>query len=75
MFDAFNFPRYLSQTKAPNRWDWALLPLILALIVLFAFAAMQMSRPFAVGETLQISLDPTYLPTIYCALFCACSRH
>jgi NitT/TauT family transport system permease protein len=32
------------------------------LLVLFAFAAMQMSRPFAVGETLQISLDPSYLP-------------
>ncbi|MBI1773642.1 MAG: ABC transporter permease subunit, partial [Burkholderiales bacterium] len=48
--------------KGPNRWDWALLPLVLALLGIFAFAAMQMSRPFAVGEALQISLDPSYLP-------------
>ena len=46
----------------PNRWDWALLPLILALVSIFAFAAMQMSHPFAVGEALQVSLDPWYLP-------------
>ncbi|MET3116423.1 NitT/TauT family transport system permease protein [Undibacterium sp. GrIS 1.8] len=48
--------------KGPNRWDWALLPLVLLLIVAFAFAAMQMSRPFVVGEILEISLDPSYLP-------------
>ncbi|MBC3860926.1 ABC transporter permease subunit [Undibacterium jejuense] len=48
--------------KGPNRWDWALLPLILALLSIFAFAAMQMSRPFSVGEALQVSLDPWYLP-------------
>jgi NitT/TauT family transport system permease protein len=64
MFELFNLQRRQdsSLNKGPNRWDWALLPLILALLVLFAFAAMQMSRPFAVGETLQISLDPIYLP-------------
>lgn len=48
--------------EGPNRWDWALLPLVLALIVLFAYAAMQMSRPFVVGEVLDISLDPSNLP-------------
>jgi NitT/TauT family transport system permease protein len=64
MFELFNLQRRedASQSLGPNRWDWALLPLILALIVLFAFAAMQMSHPFAVGETLEISLDPSYLP-------------
>lgn len=64
MFELFNLQRRedASSGKGPNRWDWALLPLVLALIVLFAFAAMQMSHPFAVGETLQISLDPSYLP-------------
>lgn len=49
-------------SSGPNRWDWALLPLILALLSIFAFAAMQMSRPFSVGEALQVSLDPLYLP-------------
>ncbi|WP_152223218.1 ABC transporter permease subunit [Pseudomonas sp. SCB32] len=47
---------------APNRWDWILLPLVLALLVLAAYGAMQMSRPFVVGQTLPISLDPLYLP-------------
>ncbi|MBC3870384.1 ABC transporter permease [Undibacterium oligocarboniphilum] len=50
------------EDTGPNRWDWALLPLILALLSVFAFAAMQMSRPFLVGEALQVSLDPFYLP-------------
>ncbi|SDI50891.1 ABC transporter permease [Pseudomonas panipatensis] len=47
---------------APNRWDWILLPLVLALLVAAAYGATQMSRPFVVGEALPISLDPVYLP-------------
>ncbi|MFZ5959342.1 ABC transporter permease [Pseudomonas knackmussii] len=47
---------------APNRWDWILLPLVLVLLVLAAYGAMQMSRPFVVGQALPISLDPVYLP-------------
>jgi NitT/TauT family transport system permease protein len=47
---------------APNRWDWILLPLVLVLLVLAAYGAMQMSRPFVVGEALPISLDPANLP-------------
>ena len=46
----------------PNRWDWILLPLVLAAIAGLAFGAMQMSRPFIVGEVTPISLDPIYLP-------------
>lgn len=49
-------------TNRPNRWDWVLLPLIFSLIVAVAFGAMQMARPFQVGEPTAISLDPTYLP-------------
>jgi NitT/TauT family transport system permease protein len=45
-----------------NRWDWALLPLILALLILSAYGAQQMARPYQVGEVLPISLDPAYLP-------------
>ncbi|MBC3916010.1 ABC transporter permease subunit [Undibacterium sp. CY18W] len=64
MFELFRYQHRetVSENKGPNRWDWALLPLVLAVLGIFAFAAMQMSRPFAVGEALQISLDPAYLP-------------
>ncbi len=64
MFELFRFQArdVITESKGPNRWDWALLPLVLAVLGIFAFAAMQMSRPFAVGEALQISLDPAYLP-------------
>jgi NitT/TauT family transport system permease protein len=49
-------------TTTPNRWDWALLPLVLAVLAALAFGAMQMSRPFSVGQPTAISLDPAYLP-------------
>jgi NitT/TauT family transport system permease protein len=64
MFELFNPQKTLLalQEKGPNRWDWALLPIVLAVIVALGFAAMQMSRPFFVGEILDISLDPAYLP-------------
>jgi NitT/TauT family transport system permease protein len=45
-----------------NRWDLILLPIVLALLVLLAYGAAQMARPYEVGETLPISLDPIYLP-------------
>jgi len=47
---------------APNRWDWILLPLVLGVLAAVAFGAMQMSRPFMVGQATPISLDPVYLP-------------
>lgn len=64
MFELFSPQKSLTalQGKGPNRWDWALLPIVLAVIAVFAFAAMQMSRPFVVGEVLDISLSPSYLP-------------
>ena len=45
-----------------NRWDWALLPIVLALLILLAYGGSQMARPYQLGETLPISLDPAYLP-------------
>lgn len=45
-----------------NRWDWALLPLVLALLVLTAYAARQMATPYHVGETIPLSLGPENLP-------------
>lgn len=45
-----------------NRWDWVLLPMVLALFVLMAYGARQMATPYEVGETLPLSLDPWNLP-------------
>lgn len=45
-----------------NRWDWALLPLVLAVLVLLAYGAAQMARPYEVGTALPISLAPSALP-------------
>ena len=64
MFELFN-PRRGERTllqAGPNRWDWILLPLVLAVLAAVAFGAMQMTRPFTVGEATPISLDPAYLP-------------
>src|ERR1700751_3150562 len=46
----------------PNRWDWALLPVVLGVLGALAFGATQMTRPFVVGEATSISLDPLQLP-------------
>ncbi|MFI4903144.1 MAG: ABC transporter permease [Burkholderiales bacterium] len=45
-----------------NRWDWAMLPLVLATLVLLAYASSQMTQPFRLGDTLPLTLDPRYLP-------------
>ena len=49
-------------TTTPNRWDWALLPIVLAVLAALAFGAAQMSRPFVLGQPTPISLDPAQLP-------------
>jgi NitT/TauT family transport system permease protein len=64
MLGLFN-PKQIGRSllnKSPNRWDWALLPLVLLILVGIAFGAMQMSRPFVLGEATPISLDPSNLP-------------
>ncbi|QYG09996.1 ABC transporter permease subunit [Janthinobacterium sp. PAMC25594] len=64
MFELFN-PRRGERALlagAPNRWDWILLPLVLAVLAAAAFGAMQMTRPFTVGQVTPISLDPVNLP-------------
>ena len=55
------FPRQVVEAGG-RRWDWALLPMALAILVLLAYGAEQMNRPFQLGETLPLSLDPTNLP-------------
>jgi len=53
---------FASFTTRPNRWDWALLPLVLAVLVAVAYGAMQMARPFVLGQPTPVSLDATLLP-------------
>lgn len=61
MYDKRFFPSQLAATGA-NRWDWALLPLVLALLGLLAYGAMQMAQPYHVGEPIALTLDPRFLP-------------
>ena len=64
MFSIFTSRRAGTSLLAttPNRWDWALLPFVLAALVAVAFGAAQMSRPFVLGQPTPISLDPLQLP-------------
>lgn len=49
-------------TAPPNRFDLALLPIILAAIVIVAYAARQMDVPYQPGASLAIHLDVAWLP-------------
>ncbi len=53
---------FASFTTRPNRWDWALLPLVLAVLLAVAYGAMQMARPFVLGQPTPVSLDVAALP-------------
>ncbi len=55
------FPRQTVEAGV-NRWDWALLPLVFALLALLGWGASQMARPYQVGDVLPVTLDPWYLP-------------
>lgn len=46
----------------PNYWDFIALFLVLAGISLFAWNAKQMTTPYALGQTIPISLHPSMLP-------------
>ena len=54
------FPRQV--VDAGNRWDWALLPIVLAVLILLAYGGAQMAHPYNLGEPLPLSLAPTALP-------------
>ncbi|BAL26967.1 ABC transporter permease subunit [Azoarcus sp. KH32C] len=59
--DLLFFPRQVVDAGG-NRWDWALLPLVLAALVLVAYGAQQMARPYQLGEAIPLSLAPSVLP-------------
>lgn len=61
MIDKRFFPRQVVESSG-NRWDWALLPLVLSLLVLLAYGGSQMARPYEVGDTLPLTLEPAVLP-------------
>jgi len=52
----------LAGLHRPTGWDWALLPLVLAALVLLGFGATQMLQPYRVGDPLPLTLDPRWLP-------------
>jgi NitT/TauT family transport system permease protein len=64
MFTVFSSRRTGTSLFAttPNRWDWALLPIVLCVFAALAFGAAQMTRPFVLGQATPISLDPAQLP-------------
>ena len=55
------FPRQVVDASG-NRWDWALLPMVLAILVLLAYGGQQMATPYQLGETIPLSLGPKNLP-------------
>jgi NitT/TauT family transport system permease protein len=59
-FEKNFFPRQV--VEAGNRWDWALLPIVLAAIVLAALGGVGMTRPYHLGDPIPLSLDPLQLP-------------
>ena len=64
MFEFFNSRQTATKRIGHrfNRWDWLLLPLVLAVIAAAAYGAMQMARPFVLGQPTPISLDVAALP-------------
>ena len=61
MSDKRFFPRQVVESTG-NRWDWGLLPLVLGVLALLAYGGSQMARPYELGESLPLTLDPAVLP-------------
>jgi NitT/TauT family transport system permease protein len=55
------FPRQVVEAGG-NRWDWALLPIVLGLLVALAYGARQMATPYQLGQPLPLSLAISELP-------------
>lgn len=46
----------------PNRWDFLILPAVLAALFSMAWGMHQMTAPYDLGQQLPVSLDPSNLP-------------
>ncbi len=46
----------------PNRWDFLVMPLVLAALFGLAWGTHQMAAPYSLGQPLPVSLDPSNLP-------------
>jgi len=62
------FPRQVVEAGG-NRWDWALLPLVFATLVLLGYGASQMARPYQVGQALPVGYDVYNVPYSYRATY------
>jgi NitT/TauT family transport system permease protein len=47
---------------APNIWDFVVLAIVLGVIIIIAWGANQMITPYQLGQEIEISLDPRFLP-------------
>lgn len=47
---------------APNIWDFVVLAIVLGVIIMIAWGANQMITPYQLGQEIEISLDPRFLP-------------
>lgn len=55
--------KQLLKNLTPNRWDIIVLFLFFIIISLLGSGAEQMTKPYAIGQQLPISLDPSMLPS------------
>ncbi len=63
MQNFYNYFANKNQTRImPNTWDLMALVLVLSVLGLVAWGAKQMSAPYQLGQTLQVSLNPRELP-------------
>jgi len=60
-FNRYNLNRTLISIK-PNIWDVIVLVIVLGILAAIAWGTSQMTTPYQIGDPIQISLDPRYLP-------------
>jgi NitT/TauT family transport system permease protein len=51
-----------SKRLRPNIWDAVALPIVLAMVAMFAYGSQEVNAPFHIGDALPISLSPWSLP-------------
>ena len=51
-----------TRNTIPNRWDITAFFLVMGFVTLFAWGSRQMAVPYAPGQQIALSLDPSHLP-------------